>query len=252
MLAQSGDFLGDLARLVFLLSLVLAPILKSRAEKKKAEGESQRAPRSAAPKPKPRPAGKVAPDQDFLDLDPWERMLQGDSPQNALPSMPEQEALSASPSVPAPAPAASVKQRAPQRQRMTNQPLSAPLSQTSEVSAPPAPRPVAQPQTIGAPLERTSKADDDHLGAHLPSEFRTRALPSQIREQRGERGQSFASELSSLSSLSSLSESTTAAPVERKRKRTDWRRAIVLSELVTPPVALRDSNAGIGAPPGLR
>jgi len=126
---------------------------------------------------------------------------------------------------------------------MTNQPLSAPLSQASEVSAPPEPRPVAKPPAIGAPLERTSEAEDDHLGVHLPSEFRTRALPSQRREARGERDQSLASELSEL---------PTEPPIERATQRTDWRRAIVLSELVAPPVALRGRNAGIGAPPGLR
>jgi len=230
------EFLENIIRLVFLFGILLAPILKARAEKRRAAGAAGR-------KDRERPAPVVAEDipsaRQFEELDPWERILQGGEAPRQAETVAEQS--SAETREEADAPGRPDFTSAFESELVSvNEPLvEARVPQAAVPEQLSRELPDTSPQTLGAAF--TGLGVD--LGVTQGQEF-TAAIASGF--------DALQSESPALPFPTPASPSRPGALLLRSSGTENWRRALVLSELLAPPIALRGTHGGLTTPPGLQ
>lgn len=270
-LAQGRAPIGEFLELIFVAIFLLVPVIRGIFQGKKEEDKTT-GPRRGPPADE----DVAGPKRDKThSREFWEKLLKGETPPTAEELMERKDGGAYSSTTRDMAPVEAKVEpiaTAPSRKAATGPPRGSKAEGRKRASAGgqkerPGPKRGSLVQLKGlqrkalntpsstpkAPAARTASpesAPDSALGSGMGT-----VMGSGIGPGLGERLESHVGGL-----VGSDEEVRTSTPGESgKRKAFDrptgsreWRRAMVLSEIVAPPLALRDLDDGMGTPPGLR
>ena len=250
---RSEGILEGLIQLLFIAVFFGIPILRGIFSERSKQAAGRR---PAPPKPRPRPErGAERGEERGGDL--WRQLLEGIEEPEAKTPVPRPQDPMGDPQV---RPESTVR-RAPSRRRP--EPIEAELE--------PTPEPVRPQRRRPAPLQvdLPSRDDDGKLRADLPSAGRSVPTESELEVSGGDDRlpRRVLTELDGLAERTPVSASLGTEPLESAAPTAsvapsrvlsplasapeDWRRAVVLAEILAPPIALREPDDGLG-PAGLR
>jgi len=268
LLAQGGgkDVLEGIIQLAFVALFFGVPILRGiLGERRKQAERSARGPRPAAPSPKP--ASPSSEDQPS-GRDLWKQLLEGVEQARDPSAGPRPQDPMGDPHV---RPEAQVRRKAkgPAPRASTSAPAAASTGGRTGTGRKPT------RGTVGAPLgTQLPSSEGDKLRADLPSALRPMPSESELETTGGDQRvhRPALTELEGLKPRVPVSQTlgknplasdgslapvdagapTAAAGPDVLSGPADWRRAIVLAEVLGPPVALREGDVGAFGPVGLR